>query len=128
MSSIPPPNDTLPLFTNRMQNIIGRGKIFAITIMQKYEAQLKGLAEIEQRSPQEQYMVKLSKDELIYLIIYFNKTNNSIKLRSTGNKSFLFSSLSTYYSLDQIKEILHNNNVDKENVKQKIISLKQSFT
>lgn len=128
MSSIPPPNDTLPLFTNRMQNIIGRGKIFAITIMQKYEAQLKGLAEIEQRSLQEQYMVKLSKDELIYLIIYFNKTNNSIKLRSTGNKSFLFSSLSTYYSLDQIKEILHNNNVDKENVKQKIISLKQSFT
>lgn len=128
MSSIPPPNDTLPLFTNRMQNIIGRGKIFAITIMQKYEAQLKGLAEIEQRSPQEQYMVKLSKDELIYLIIYFNKTNNSIKLRSTGNKSFLISSLSTYYSLDQIKEILHNNNVDKENVKQKIISLKQSFT
>lgn len=128
MSSIPPPNDTLPLFTNRMQNIIGRGKIFAITIMQKYEAQLKGLAEIEQRSLQEQYMVKLSKDELIYLIIYFNKTNNSIKLRSTGNKSFLISSLSTYYSLDQIKEILHNNNVDKENVKQKIISLKQSFT
>ncbi len=37
---------------------------------------------------------------------------------------FLISSLTNYYS-ERIKQILHNNNGDQENVKQKVVSLKQ---
>ncbi len=93
MSPTPPANDTLPLFTNRMQNIIGEGEEFC----NYHHEKLKGQAEIGQRSPQEQYMFKLTKDEPIYLIIYFNKTNNHVKVRSTGNKSFL--NFFSYYLL-----------------------------